>query len=493
MSDVREVVVLVLVGMVLLGGVPALAAFYQFTLLIRHRWHDHYSEVDPSLLPRLAILVPAWNEELVLRHSVDAMMRLDYPDDRLRLVVIDDASTDGTPELMASKERDYPGRVTCLRREQGGQGKSHTLNHGLREVLADPWTEAVLITDADVVFQPTAIRRMVRHLADPHVGSVSAFIREASEDPNWLNRSVGYEYVVAQAAARRAQNVIGVQACLAGGAQLHTRANLEQQGGCIDTSTLAEDTVTTFLTQMHGRLVVFDGNAECLAEEPRDIHGLWKQRLRWSRGNIQVTRRFASVFFHRSDQHSLGNVWFGVQWFATLLLPVFAMVSSVALLGLWFLDGSTALSAFQWTFAFTAAGFIFSTFYSLALDPRMARVSWFQAITFPGLVSLAILVWAIAPGPTQNLVDVAVPRSSVDLSSLLLAAYLWQSLCMVMAWAVYRAERAGLPAPLVALLMLFVGYGPLLCAITFAAYVAEARGAANTWEKTEKTGRAVLV
>ena len=115
-----------------------------------------------------------------------------------------------------------------------------------------------------------------------------------------MTRFIAYEYITAQAASRRAQNVFGALACLAGGAQLHSRANLEAIGGRIDTTSLAEDTFTTFNTQLAGRRVVFDGNATVLAEEPGNILGLWKQRLRWARGNVQVTLRFKHVWFRPS-------------------------------------------------------------------------------------------------------------------------------------------------------------------------------------------------
>ena len=114
---------------------------------------------------------------------------------------------------------------------------------------------------------------------------MTAFICEGGVDPKYMTRFIGYEYVAAQAAARRAQNVLGVLACLAGGAQLHSRENLEAIGGRIDTTTLAEDTVSTILTQLNGRRVIFEPYAVVLAEEPEGIGALWKQRLRWGRGN----------------------------------------------------------------------------------------------------------------------------------------------------------------------------------------------------------------
>jgi len=482
--------------LVLLGAVPNAVAVIQTVYAALHRFRDHYDDdqVDLLELPRVTVLVPAWNEAAVLRFSVDRMMALDYPVDRLRLVVVDDASTDETPELMAKKMEQYPARVIHLRRHKGGEGKAHTLNHGLREILADDWAEAVLITDADVVFEATSIRRMTRHLADPAVGAVTAFIKEASEPSNWMNRYIGYEYAAAQAVGRRAQNVAGAQACLAGGAQLHTRANLEQLGGLMDTTTLAEDTVTTILTQLAGRTVVFDGNAHCLAEEPAGVVGLWKQRQRWARGNLQVGRRFRSVFFRPSRVHKLGRPWFGLMWWSTLLLPAFMIVSAAALSTLWWLDANRGHQIFTLLWITNALGFLFTTAFTLSVDGGVARRSWRQAIYFPGLISLTVMAWVLVPRPMHELVravclDLGLGWSRQTRSYLALAAYLWIAACMLAAWAVYRLDKAHDLGRLGGVLLFVVGYGPLLCAITCAAYVAEARGAPATWDKTEKTGK----
>lgn len=484
----------VLLAIVLLGTLPMLTSVFGYLLIALHGRHSHYDRAEPAHLPRIAVLVPAWNEAPVLTFSIDRMMSMQYPADRLRVVVVDDASTDGTPELLRGKGERYPGRVVSLRREHGGQGKAHTLNHGLRALLDDDWAEAVLITDADVVFRPDAVARMARHLADPEVGAVTAFIKEASEPPNWMSRYIGYEYATAQLAARRAQNVVGAQACLAGGAQLLSRENLDALGGRIDTATLAEDTVTTLLTQMRGRRVIFDPHAECLAEEPASVVGLWKQRLRWSRGNLQVTRRFHSLFFRPHRGHHLGNPWFGLQWYATLLLPAFMVLASVALVLMWVFEADASRLLFTSYWAVSAFAFTFTTSFTLLLDRSIARRSWRQAIGFPGLVNLTIIAWVIAPGPVTDLLRVVCEANGVGWSEhtrrlLALAAYVWTSLSMLAAWAVYRLDHIAALRRFVPVLVAIVGFGPLLCAMTFAAYVAEIRGASATWDKTEKTGK----
>jgi cellulose synthase/poly-beta-1,6-N-acetylglucosamine synthase-like glycosyltransferase len=268
------------------AALPLAASLLQYSVVGLNRFVTGYGKLRPYY-PRVAVIVPAWNEGDVIGTTIERLVSMDYPPDRLRVYVVDDASTDRTPDVVREWQARMPDRVRHLRREKGGEGKAHTLNHGIAQVLAEPWAEALLIIDADVLFADSALRRMARHLSDPTVGAVTAYIKEGTAGGNYLTRFIAYEYITAQAASRRAQNVFGVLACLAGGAQLHSRRSLEAIGGRIDTSSLAEDTVTTFRTQLSGNRVVFEGNAIVWAEEPGDLVGLWKQRLRWSRGNVQ--------------------------------------------------------------------------------------------------------------------------------------------------------------------------------------------------------------
>ena len=262
--------------LVVVAAIPIFSNAFQLLMVPFHAWRNHYREAAPYT-PRVAVIVPAWNEGNVIAASIERLMTLDYPPESLRVYVVDDASTDDTPDVVRAKQDLYPGRVVHLRREVGGEGKAHTLNHGIRTILGDSWMQATLIMDADVIYARDSLRKMTRHLADPHVGSVTAYIREGSADKTYLTRFIGIEYVLAQLAARRAQNVLGAMACLAGGAQLHSRENLEDLGS-IDTATLAEDTVTTIETQLRGRRAVFEPHAVVLAEEPQAIAALWKQR-----------------------------------------------------------------------------------------------------------------------------------------------------------------------------------------------------------------------
>jgi cellulose synthase/poly-beta-1,6-N-acetylglucosamine synthase-like glycosyltransferase len=465
----------ILTACVIAGALPLVAGCYQFVLAGLHRFRRR-SRGTLEREPNVAVIVPAWNEAAVIGRTLDTLLALDYPAERLRVYVVDDASTDETPDIVRAKADEHPGRVFHLRRERGGEGKAHTLNHGLRTLRAEDWYEAVLIIDADVIFTARSLRRMVRHLGDPTVGAVTGYIKEGSRPANFMNRFISFEYVASQAGARRAQNVLGAQACLAGGAQLLRRESLEAIGGEIDTSSLAEDTFTTFNVQLAGRRVVFEPHAIVWAEEPRDIAGLWKQRLRWGRGNVQVTLRYRRVWLrHRSGR--LGGVSFALIWFSVFLMPALMLLSSASLVTLFALHRGLALDVFRSLWALNLVTYLFVTLSSFAQDGPAVRASWWEAVTFPGLISLAIIVCAVSAPVAGALPD-----------WLLLFAYVWLSASMLAAYLVRRLESAAHGGWLARPLLYVVGYGPLLCAITAAAYLAEARRAELVWEKTEKTG-----
>jgi cellulose synthase/poly-beta-1,6-N-acetylglucosamine synthase-like glycosyltransferase len=483
----------VLVALVLLAALPLVAGCYQSLLASLHVFRRDRSTGWEGEEPRIAVVVPAWNEAAVIGRTLDTLVRLDYPEDRLRVYVVDDASTDETPAVVRAKASEHVGRVFHLRREQGGEGKAHTINHGLRQIRADDWYDAVLIIDADVIFTERSLRRMARHLADPEVGAVTGYIKEGSRPANYMNRFVAYEYVNAQAGARRAQNVLGAQACLAGGAQLVRRDSLEAIGGEIDTSTLAEDTVTTINIPLCGSRVVFEPHAIVWAEEPRDIASLWKQRLRWGRGNVQVTGRFRRIWLRRGRAGSLGGVSIALIWFSTFLMPVLMVASSASLVALFFWDRAFSVDVFRGLWAINVFTYLYVTLQSFSLDPKAARTSWREGLAFPGLISLAIIVYALWPPLVDDhlagaLRDIGVSPEGTLRDAVLLFTYVWLSASMLAAWLVKRIEQVPALGRLAPPLLYLVGYGPLLCAITAAAYVKEIKRTEMVWEKTEKTG-----
>jgi cellulose synthase/poly-beta-1,6-N-acetylglucosamine synthase-like glycosyltransferase len=479
-----EPLTLGLVAVVLLGAIAPVVGSLQVALAGLHGLRNHL-RWSGACLPRTVVVVPAWNEAAVIGASVDRLLAMDYPTDRLRVLVVDDCSTDGTPDAVLERAARHPGRVIHHRTSEGGRGKAHALNEGLAKALADDWAEALLIIDADVQFEDGTLRRMTRHLADPRVGAVTAYIKEGSHDPGFLNRFIAWEYLDAQAAARRTQDVLGGLACLAGGAQLHSRDNLEALGGRIDTTTLAEDTVTTFETQLRGRRAVFEPAAVVWAEEPPDLQALWKQRIRWGRGNVQVTRRYLSTWFRPWTGRGLSGVLFGLAWFTVLLQPLFMIASAAALLVLLAIRDDMAWAVFRALWLTHGVCYLFLVLSAFVIDRQVATRCWREGVLFPGLVSVIIMGYAAVQAVTG-----AWGVSGAHPVAWLLAG--WLASCMGVAWLAMRLEGARGGHWWSRGLLYLAGYGSFLCLVTLAAYLRELRRSDDRWEKTEKRGRALL-
>ena len=151
--------------------------------------------------------------------------------------------------------------------------------------------------------------------------------------------------------------------------------------------------------------MIFEPHAVVWAEEPGTINGLWKQRLRWARGNLQVTRRFARVWFRMDKGHRLGSTRFGLFWFTLLLQPVFLICASASLVTLYYIDAPLAWDAFHALWIINVLTYVFITLFALLIDPGTGRRVWREAILFPGLVSLLIMLTVIIPGPLRYLTD----------------------------------------------------------------------------------------
>lgn len=162
--------------------------------------------------------------------------------------------------------------------------------------------------------------------------------------------------------------------------------------------------------------------------------------------------------------------------------------------GLWFLDEGQALEVFRTLWFLNVVTYLFVTLSSFSIDPETAKRTWREGLMFPGLVALLIIVYALYPPLFETHVanwlrDAGVDADAVA-TAVLLFTYVWLSASMVAAWLLKLLDaRFGRRVRFVTAPLLYVvGYGPLLCAVTAAAYVKEARGAEMKWDKTEKTG-----
>ncbi len=125
---------------------------------------------DLGYTPRVTIVVPTYNEARLIWSKLEDLKRQDYPRDRLEIVVVDSASTDGTSDIVRDWAEQNPDVNLKLIVEPVRRGKAHALNVALRHAAGD----IVIITDVDARWSSEdTLRRVVSYFADPSVGAVS--------------------------------------------------------------------------------------------------------------------------------------------------------------------------------------------------------------------------------------------------------------------------------------------------------------------------------
>jgi cellulose synthase/poly-beta-1,6-N-acetylglucosamine synthase-like glycosyltransferase len=238
--------------------------------------------------PSVAVLVGCKNEELVVDGMLTALLALDYPADRLTLVVVNDGSDDGTGAVLDAWAAVEPRLQVLHRPPNAGGGKSGALNEALETIDA----EVVLVFDADHEPEPNALRRLVRHFRDPNVGAVMGrcVIRNGQESTMATTVFVDFlsGYLV---------NEYGRQALFElpayGGANCAVRMSTLRALGGWNLETVTEDTDLTLRVLLSGQRVRYDVSAIDYEEAVVTARRFWTQRYRWARGHQKCFRDYS--------------------------------------------------------------------------------------------------------------------------------------------------------------------------------------------------------
>jgi cellulose synthase/poly-beta-1,6-N-acetylglucosamine synthase-like glycosyltransferase len=163
---------------------------------------------DPAEWPTITIIIPAYNEERVIGATLDALLAIDYPADRRQIVVVSDASSDGTDAIVAS----YAARGVELLRMPQRSGKSAAEN----AVAAVCRGDILVNTDASIRIQRHSLKPLLRVFQDPTVGVASgrdvSVGDERAEANAGESRYVGYEMWV-RAMETRLGSIVGASGC----------------------------------------------------------------------------------------------------------------------------------------------------------------------------------------------------------------------------------------------------------------------------------------
>src|SRR2546426_9544692 len=238
--------------------------------------------------PTVTVLIPAHNEENVIVETVTAALASEVPD--LRVIVVNDGSTDRTAELLEEHFGRDP-RVRIL--HQANRGKAAALNRAMSE--AD--TEILITIDADTEVEPDAVRKLLRHFSDLRVGAVAGNVKVGNR-ARWLTRWQALEYVTSQNMEKRAFDLLNCITVVPG-ALGAWRVEAVRAAGGFTADTVAEDTDLTIAIRRAGWRIGYDEEAIAWTQAPETTEALVRQRFRWTFGTLQSVWKHGDMLFRR--------------------------------------------------------------------------------------------------------------------------------------------------------------------------------------------------
>jgi cellulose synthase/poly-beta-1,6-N-acetylglucosamine synthase-like glycosyltransferase len=305
---------------------------YFFTLnrlFGRHR--QPFVDILQADWPSLVVFVPAHNESRVVRDSLDALLTCDYPEDRLKIVPIDDRSSDDTRSILVEYAENYPGRVIPFLRDDGIPGKAAAL----ADAMALHTDEVFLVFDADYIPGTRLLKQLVSPFFDPEVGAVMGRVVPLNVGVSLLTRLLDLEraggYQVDQQ-ARMNLRLVPQYGGTVGGVR---RAALDNVGGW-RVDSLAEDTDLTVRLVIAGWDVVYQNRSECYEEVPETWESRIRQIKRWAKGHNQALRRYLGALIRNRAELPFWQVLDGVLLLGVFVVPLVLLAGWLCTIALFY-------------------------------------------------------------------------------------------------------------------------------------------------------------
>jgi cellulose synthase/poly-beta-1,6-N-acetylglucosamine synthase-like glycosyltransferase len=314
-------------------------------------YHKKLEEKRDALraTPLVSIIIPAYNEEKIIRKTLDSIIELDYP--AMEVIVVDDGSTDNTYAVARGYKEKMSSALNARKRastmpdsfggslQKGGDdnttinrnsedylviskpngGKASAINYGIRFATS----EYVISIDADSIMGRDAIKEIIKYFQQEDVVAVGGNIKVKNRN-SLLTYCQALEYLVGINLFKRAYDVFGVVMVIPGPLGGFRKKVLLERGE-YDTDTLTEDFDTTIKALKTGRAVQASSHAISYTEAPETVSGLYKQRLRWNRGNLQTLIKHKDIIAN-SRFGMLQKYGYPLVFLTMVTLPFLSMV-----------------------------------------------------------------------------------------------------------------------------------------------------------------------
>jgi 1,2-diacylglycerol 3-beta-glucosyltransferase len=326
-----------------------------------------------------SIIIPARNEELVMRETLKRVLAVDYPSELFEVVVINDGSTDNTEGLVKDEQRNHPNlKLINVSQVRAGHGKGSALNRGFGDFLLtwrgleiEPRHRWIIgVFDSDAIPDPNMLKKVSFQFRNPRVGGVQTLVRISNRRKSFLARLQDMEFLAFARLLQFSRTVFGGSVALGGTGQfirataLDTAA-LKPSEEYWNRDALTEDLdigIRLMTNKWENRYIE---SAAVNQEGVESFSSLIRQRTRWSWGALQALRT-----------HILGfRVWRAdISWKKKLDTSVYLINIIVPFLVLfcWVFSGLSLLgligvtNAFPWVLT-VANGFCFLPLYFIGL------------------------------------------------------------------------------------------------------------------------------
>lgn len=279
--------------------------------------------------PFVSILIPAHNEELVIKDTIDNISSIDYAD--FEIIVIDDRSTDNTAKVLESLLGNYKNFKFHIREKDSFPGKSAVLN----EVLPLTKGDVICVFDADARVKPNFLNKIIPYLADTEVGAAQARKIISNKDLNLLTRCQDNEYAL-DTHFQLGRDCIKGAVELRGNGQLIKKEALLDIGGW-NNFTLTDDLDLSTRLHLKDWDIRLCPDVNVYEEGVESFLPLLRQRRRWVEGSI---RRYLDYFFDIIFSREISfrvsiDMW---TYISEFILPIW-LVSEYCIQGFKFIKG----------------------------------------------------------------------------------------------------------------------------------------------------------
>jgi cellulose synthase/poly-beta-1,6-N-acetylglucosamine synthase-like glycosyltransferase len=257
-------------------------------VILRKLRGDQFDETIDDYEPTVTAVIPMFNEGVAIRETLQSLLDANYPAAKLKIICVDDCSTDDSYELAREFAKQSGGRLKVIR-NRVNMGKRRSIISAVRQTDS----EIIVSVDSDVVVDSEAIRQLIRRFVSDQIAAVGGWVDVRNKKQNWLTRMQVIKYWYGYNFLKNIEWGFRRVMCLSGCLTAYRRTVLMELEPVLEHREIlgvpikyGEDRFLTRQIIKAGYLTTMTLDARCRTFVPTTLSGYFSQQLRWRRSNI---------------------------------------------------------------------------------------------------------------------------------------------------------------------------------------------------------------